>query len=226
MKGCKIDTCKSYVGDCQEYLDRCHNTSGVYYVTPIGMHTGYDVYCDMTTDGGGWLVFQRRIDGLLDFYQGWYEYQRGFGENKHHEYWLGLLPLKRILNQGEYELRIDLEDFTGETKYAKYEAFSIGDHTENYRLKVTGYTGTANDSLSYHNGQMFSTMNRDNDQSGNYSCAQNSKGGWWYNNCHYANLNGLYLSATNKSHAIGITWFTWKGHDSSLKKTEMKIRRA
>ena len=55
----------------------------------------------------------------------------------------GLLPLKRILNQGEYELRIDLEDFNGETRYAKYDAFDIGDFTKNYKLKVTGYTGTA-----------------------------------------------------------------------------------
>ena len=30
--------------------------SGVYHVTPSCSRTGYNVFCDMTTDGGGWLV--------------------------------------------------------------------------------------------------------------------------------------------------------------------------
>ena len=30
--------------------------SGVYHVSPYNMLTTYEVYCDMETDGGGWLV--------------------------------------------------------------------------------------------------------------------------------------------------------------------------
>ena len=36
-----------------------------------------------------------------------------------------------------------MSDFEGNSTYAKYDAFDIDDFTENYRLKVTGYTGTA-----------------------------------------------------------------------------------
>ena len=42
--------------DCLEVRDMGFNTSGVYHITPIGVYRGFDVYCDMETDNGGWLV--------------------------------------------------------------------------------------------------------------------------------------------------------------------------
>ena len=62
------------------------------------------------------------------------------------------------------ELRVDLADFEGNYKYAQYSFFSVGNSGTNYRLNIAGYTGTAGDSLAYHNGMQFSTKDRDNDQ--------------------------------------------------------------
>ena len=42
----------------------------------------------------------------------------------------------------QYELRIGLEDFEGQTGYAKYTTFSIGDASSLYKLSVSGYSGT------------------------------------------------------------------------------------
>ena len=54
--GCS-ECCIGYgVSDCQDWYDIGHTSSGVYHVTPLGTRFGYDVYCDMETDGGGWLV--------------------------------------------------------------------------------------------------------------------------------------------------------------------------
>ena len=45
-------------------------------------------------------------------------------------------------------------------------------------LNVAGFSGTAVDALTQHNGYRFSTYDRDNDvTSGN--CAASFPGGWW-----------------------------------------------
>ncbi len=44
---------------------------------------------------------------------------------------------------GDYELRIDLEDFNGNKAYAKYSTFNVGDASTKYKLLVSGYSGTA-----------------------------------------------------------------------------------
>ena len=48
--------CRYRAPDCLDYRDSGETRSGVYRIIPPDMHTGYDVYCDMKTDGGGWMV--------------------------------------------------------------------------------------------------------------------------------------------------------------------------
>ena len=120
----------------------------------------------METDGGGWTVFQRRKDGSVDFYRNWTDYEEGFGD-LNGEFWLGLSKMHRLTQDGtDYTLRVDLEDFENETRYAKYTTFNIGDSTTNYTITLGGYSGDAGDSLSGHNGRKFTTKDRDNDQVG------------------------------------------------------------
>jgi len=42
----------------------------------------------------------------------------------------------------QYELRIWLENLEGQTGYAKYTTFSIGNASSLYKLSVSGYNGT------------------------------------------------------------------------------------
>ncbi|MEQ2214819.1 hypothetical protein XENOCAPTIV_021058 [Xenoophorus captivus] len=64
---------------------------------------------------------------------------------------------------------------------------SVEDEEHQYRLHVSGFSGTVQDSFGwYHDKQHFSTPDTGN------ICAEISHGGWWYNQCFYANLNGVY----------------------------------
>lgn len=77
------------------------------------------------------------------------------------------------------------------------------------------------DSLSYANGQKFSTYDKDQDAWGS-NCALTRRGGFWFNACQYTNPNGLYL--WGESSSTGIHWYHWKSNYISLKSISMKMR--
>ncbi|NXG61108.1 TENR protein, partial [Hemiprocne comata] len=205
--------------DCAQHLMNGDTLSGVYTISINGdLSQRVQVYCDMTTDGGGWIVFQRRQNGLTDFFRKWADYRVGFG-NLEDEFWLGLDNIHKITSQGRYELRIDMRDGQ-EAAYAYYDKFSIGDSRTLYKLRIGDYNGTSGDSLTYHQGRPFSTKDRDNDVAVT-NCAMSYKGAWWYKNCHRTNLNGKYGESR---HSQGINWYHWKGHEFSIPFVEMKMR--
>uniref|UniRef100_U3K150 Tenascin-R n=1 Tax=Ficedula albicollis TaxID=59894 RepID=U3K150_FICAL len=205
--------------DCAQHLMNGDTLSGVYTISINGdLSQRVPVYCDMSTDGGGWIVFQRRQNGLTDFFRKWADYRVGFG-NLEDEFWLGLDNIHKITSQGRYELRIDMRDGQ-EAVYAYYDKFSIGDSRSLYKLRIGDYNGTSGDSLTYHQGRPFSTKDRDNDVAVT-NCAMSYKGAWWYKNCHRTNLNGKYGESR---HSQGINWYHWKGHEFSIPFVEMKMR--
>ena len=206
---------------CKEINVSGQESSGVYAIDLQDGYGPFHVFCDMTTDGGGWTVFQRRIDGSVTFYLGWDDYKDGFGDMSG-EFWLGLDKIHR-LTQRKQMLRIDLADFEGNTRYAKYSTFTVGSESSRYVMQCGKYDGNAGDSLSYHNNTKFSTKDKDNDKWSS-NCAEEFKGAWWYKYCHRSNLNGRYLSGPHQSEADGVNWYSWKGHYYSLKFTEMKLR--
>ena len=73
----------------------------------------------MGTDGCGWIVLQRRMDESWDFFLDWKNYDLGFGPLEE-EFWLGLNTI-HCLTPSNVSLRVDLEDFDGNTRFAEYE---------------------------------------------------------------------------------------------------------
>ena len=214
-----------------------YTESGVYTIQPNNTNNSFSVYCDMKTDGGGWTVLLKRQDGSVDFYRNWTDYKSGFG-NLEGEHWLGLDNMYLLTHQSSDppQLRVDLADWEGNTTFAKYDQFSVGDEDSDYTLSVSGYqsASTAGDSLTVyrngpHNGQRFSTPDRDNDDTTNiFHCAMHYHGPWWHRTCYDSLLTGKYYTSggPRSSPPHGVIWSSWKGHQYSLRVAEMKIRPA
>ncbi|KAE8283775.1 Microfibril-associated glycoprotein 4 Precursor [Larimichthys crocea] len=153
-----LTSCKKLVQpkDCSDIHHQVKTRrSGVYTIYPLGKTSAVQ-------------VFQRRMDGTLNFYRPWHQYKMGFGRAAG-EYWLG-------------------------------------------------------DSMKVHNKMKFSTFDKDQDTWSD-NCARRFLGAFWYQSCHHANPNGVYLwGAENKHHAMGVLWYHYKGHNYSLKSISMKIR--
>merc|ERR1739838_108798 len=207
--------------DCYDIkFDEPTSTSGVYTVyLPDGHPGGIEVFCDMETDAGGWLVFQKRFDGSVDFFRSWDDYTVGFG-NLSTEFWLGLNSIQKLTRTRKFHLRVDLSDFEENTAFAQYSMFQISEGPD-FRLSFDQYSGTAGSALEK---QKFSTKDKDQDDHSPYSCSVRYFGAWWYGACHASNLNGKYLSGTTTEFATGMVWKPWKGYHYSLKTAEMKIR--
>lgn len=210
--------------DCKHAKDSGFPSSGIYLIKSKNANSHMQLWCENSLDPGGWAVIQRRIDGSANFFRNWETYKKGFG-NIDSEYWLGLENIYQLTNQDNYKLLIELEDWNNKKVYAEYSSFRLEPESDYYRLRLGTYQGNAGDSMVWHNGKQFTTLDRDRDMySGN--CAHFHKGGWWYNACAHANLNGVWYRGGmyRSKHQDGIYWAEYRGGSYSLKKVQMLIR--
>lgn len=172
--------------------------------------------CDMETDGGGWLVIQRRFNGMVPFNRTLEEYENGFGDPSG-EFWYGLKNIFCFIQKEAAELRIDLEYPNGKTGYVHYKTFSISSGSS-YTASVTEFKTSPGVKSDFYNP----ARNRYNNNQQLYwpyfrvksSCGTNV-GGWWDTSCR-GNPNGPGSSGNSSVYAM------WNG--DVVTKTEIKIR--
>ncbi|WAR29064.1 FCN1-like protein [Mya arenaria] len=217
--------------DCSE-VHKAHPDlpSSIYTITLWNTNSRAEVVCDMDTDGGGWTVFQHRVNGSVDFYRNFSSYENGFG-SLHGEFWLGLSLMHEMTSHTTNELRIDIQRANGSLGYVVYPKFRI-EAAPTYILRIgnkTDYGGISSTSVDSftdtgYGGAVdmaFTTFDRDNDLIVE-NCALLYHGAWWYHSCYkYANLNGDYVTpGTDSNNAIKFDSMT------SLKTSRLMFRTA
>ncbi|XP_059175476.1 angiopoietin-2-like [Physella acuta] len=176
--------------------------------------------CDTKTDGGGWIIIQRRIKGDVNFTRTWNDYKNGFGSTSG-DFWIGNDVISHLTDSGYNELRFDMK-YKGKDYYAVYRGFEVENEAAKYKMSYKSFSGgNVGDVFIYHKGMKFTTIDSDNDLRSSTNCAVDKRGGWWYTNCHNVNLNGEWASRVGYK---GINWISITRSSDSLDFVEMKLR--
>ncbi|XP_060574939.1 fibrinogen beta chain-like isoform X2 [Ruditapes philippinarum] len=233
FKGCnETNVSISGATDCYDiYKNDKDSKSGVYNIMLWRSNETINVYCDMDTSPPGWTVFQNRFDGSVDFYRSFSAYMHGFG-NIDGEYWLGLRFIEEMTRQYESVLRIDLLSANHSHVHEIFQNFSLSNYP-NFRLYLGNQTveGIPDNKKGFIdlNGQGFTTYDHDVDRIRGENCAILTHGGWWYQQCTTANLNGQYVNPPGSISSInggsgGFIYFDWQGVNT-LKASKMMFRK-
>ncbi|KAL9958731.1 hypothetical protein ACROYT_G035785 [Oculina patagonica] len=217
---------------CLEYLTRGFKGEDFFYIDANKIDD-LPVYCT-TINGGGWMVALRRSDSVVSFDRVSQGYKDGFGSCMDNvnagdtwlndgctsDLWLGNKYFTRLTTaKGSHQLLVRLKDQNNIEVHAVYKRFAIN-ALKQYALYIQGYAGTAGDALQVHHGMNFTARNEDNDLDPNQNCADNGRGGWWYNACGDSQLNGVFGS----NGANGILWNKWLGAGQPLLEATMMIK--
>ncbi|GFO42604.1 fibrinogen-related protein 3.1 [Plakobranchus ocellatus] len=132
--------------------------------------------CDVRTDGGGWIVIQRREKGDITFNRPWKDFKNGFGPLTG-DFWLGNERVHQFTKQGTWELLVEFRH-KDHLHVARYTSFRLAHESNKYRLHLGGFSTNdgLRDELQGLDGAQFVTPDRETD----VNCAVKLSAAWWY----------------------------------------------
>ena len=190
----------------------------------------FNVSCDQETDGGGWIMYQRRVNGTENFTRTWEEYKHGFGNKGGNatELWLGnenVYQLVKSYAAKGVTLRIEVDAFDGAQGWIEASNFTLDNEALQYGIDWNSCTSSSGRSICAawveHQKRPFKTFDK---VSGQQACLDEFRGGWWYashRRCGRVFINGEYLNSEQQDRtSIYVTTFK----TVSLQRSRMMFR--
>ncbi|KAL8600487.1 hypothetical protein ACOMHN_044952 [Nucella lapillus] len=208
--------------DCREAHEAGYNISGVYMLH-MNAHAPFNIHCEFT-NGGAYNLIQCRKDNNVNFMQPMAIYQKGFGY-QNGDFWIGLDIISHLTMSGNRVLTIVMQNYKGVNSNVRYTYFNVQPSSYDYTMTVTGFSShpALLDDLGHSTGMKFYTY----DKPDIHGCASQMKGGWWYNYCAYAMLNGYYYPPGPYTPAgtyfDGVFWESFGGYNNSLRYVSMSV---
>ncbi|XP_059152809.1 ficolin-2-like [Physella acuta] len=158
----------------------------------IRLLNGLVVMCDTESDGGGWIILQRRITGALDFYRTWAEFKNGFGDYELGEFYLGNENIHCLTNVTRYDMRVDVK-YNGQNYTFNFADFKVESELNCYKLRISSASPVI---YFAHSNANFTTYDNDHDPFPTGNAAKIWKtAGWMCFSCKdgfMLNLNGAW----------------------------------
>ncbi len=184
---------------CKDILTTKGGSNGIYTIQPAGVSNAFDVYCDMTTDGGGWTLLMKS-DGNTSTFQ--YSANYWTSANTLNTNSPGILPGEAKYNSFNYlpitEIKATfptLNLFMKET-VVQTTALSLFQNTNSLATRAAAWQKFQdwglNTSLPYQNGYKEYGFNL------NCTSSARVRWGWMWN-------NEAICSSNDVSSGIGMT---------------------